>query len=77
MIAYKVVKELGLKIEQAFSSLIMSATGNSTRPLGVIHDLPITIDQTTISVTVEVVYIILYSILLSNDWFKKVEASYN
>jgi len=77
MIAYKIVKELGLKIEQVSSSLIMSATGNSTRPLGVIRDLPITIDQTTIPIIVEVVYIILYFILLSNDWFKKVEASYN
>ena len=77
MIAYKVVKELGLKIEQASSSLIMSATDNSTRPLGVIHDLPITIDQTTISVTVEVVDVTSYFILLGNDWFKKVEASYN
>ena len=55
----------------------MSATGNSTRPLEVIHNLPITIDQTTISVTVEVVDVTSYSILLSNDWSKKVEASYN
>ena len=77
MIAYKVVKELGLKIKQASSSLIMFATGNSTRPLGVIHDLPITIDQTTIPVTVEVVDVTSYYILFGNDWSKKVKASYN
>src|SRR5260364_373398 len=40
MIAHKVVQDLGLKIEQA-SSLIISATGTSARPLGVIRDLPV------------------------------------
>ena len=77
MIAHKVVQELGLEIEQASTSLIISATGTSSRPLGIIKDLPVQIEGITVPITVEVVAATSYSLLLGNDWSKKVEASYN
>ena len=77
MIAHKVVQDLGLKIEQASTSLIISATGTSARPLGIIRDLPVEIDGATVPITVEVVPATSYSLLLGNDWSKKIEASYN
>ena len=77
MIAHQTVKELGLKIEQASTSLIVTATGTSTRLLGIIKDLPVEIEGMTIPITVEVVPATSYSLLLGNDWSKKVGASYN
>src|SRR6201988_1087144 len=77
MIAHQTVKELDLKIEQASTSLIVTATGTSTRPLGIIRDLPVEIEGVTIPITVEVVPATSYSLLLGNDWSKKVGASYN
>ena len=77
MIAYQTVKELDLKIEQASTSLIVTATGASVRPLGIIKDLPVEIEGVTIPITVEVVPATSYSLLLGNDWSKKVGASYN
>jgi hypothetical protein len=77
MIAHSVVKELGLKIEQASTSLIISATGTSARPLGIIKDLLVEIEGALIPINVEVVPATSYTLLLGNDWSKKVEASYN
>lgn len=77
MIAHSVVKELGLKIEQASNSLIVSAIGTSTRPLGIIRNLPIEIEGIQIPITVEVVPATSYSLLLGNDWSKQIKASYN
>ena len=77
MIAYQLVQDLGLKIEQASLSLIIPATGTPSRPLGIIRDLPVEIDSVCIPITVEVVPATSYSLLLGNDWSKKVEASYN
>jgi hypothetical protein len=77
MIAHSVVKELGLEIEQASNSLIISAIGTSTRPLGIIRDLPIEIEGVRIPITVEVVPATSYSVLLGNDWSKKINANYN
>src|SRR5207237_4328255 len=77
MIAHSVVKELGLKIEHASNSLIVSAVGTSTRPLGIIRDLPIEIEGARIPITVEVVPATSYSLLLGNDLSKKINANYN
>src|SRR5260363_305975 len=77
MIAHQVVQDLGLKIEQASSSLIISATRTSARPLEIIRDLPVEIDGAIIPIIVEVVPATSYSLLLGNDWSKKIEASYN
>ena len=77
MIAHNVVKELGLKIEQASSSLIVSAIGTSTRPLGIIKDLPVEIEEVIIPIIVEVVPATSYSLLLGNDWSRKLNANYN
>jgi len=77
MIAHNVVKELGLKIEQASSSLIVSAIGTSTRPLGIIKDLSVEIEGVIIPITVEVVPATSYSLLLGNDWSRKLNANYN
>ena len=67
MIAHNVVKELGLKIEQASSSLIVSAIGTSTRLLGIIKDLSVEIEGVIIPITIEVVPATSYSLLLGND----------
>ena len=77
MISYKVVKDLGLKIESPSTSLIVSAAGSSVRPLGIIKDLPIEIEGTTIPIDVEVIEATTYSVLLGNDWSQKVDATYN
>ena len=77
MIAHQTVKELDLKIERASISLIVTTTGTSTRPFGIIKDLPVEIEGVTIPITVEVVPATSYSLLLGNDWSKKVGASYN
>ena len=77
MIAYQLVQDLGIKIEQASLSLIISATRTPSRSLGIIRDLPIEIDSVCILITVKVVPATSYSLLLENDWSKKVEASYN
>ena len=77
MISYQIVKELGLKIDTCSSSLILSATGPSIRPLGIIKNLPIEIEGITIPLDVEVMDATSYSLLLGNDWSQKVEATYN
>ena len=77
MISYQIVKELGLKIDTCSSSLILSATGLSIRPLGIIKNLPIEIEGITIPLDVEVMDATSYSLLLDNDRSQKVEATYN
>jgi hypothetical protein len=67
MIFHKVVKELGLKIEAPSTSLIVSATGPSTRPLGIIKNLPVEIEGVTIPLDVEVMDAASYSLLLENN----------
>ena len=67
MISYQIVKELGLKIDTYSSSLILSATGPSIRPLGIIKNLPIEIEGIIIPLDVEVVNATSYSLLLGND----------
>jgi len=77
MIAHDAVKELGLKIEEPSQSLIVGATGISSRPLGIIRNLPVKIQGRIIPIDVEVVPTTSYSLLLGNDWSRKVEANYN
>ena len=77
MISYEIIKTLGLKINTCSTSLIVSATGPSVRPLGIIKDLPIEIEGTTIPMDVEVMDSTSYSLLLGNDWSQKVNATYN
>ena len=67
MISYQIVKELGLKIDTCSSSLILSATGPSIRPLEIIKNLPIEIEGITIPLDVEVMDATSYSLLLGND----------
>ena len=67
MISYQIVKELGLKIDTCSSSLIVSATRPSIRPLGIINDLPIEIERITISIDIEVMDTTSYSLLLGNN----------
>src|SRR6185312_16095247 len=74
IISYQLVQDLGLKIEQASLSLIIPATGTSSRPLGLIRDLPIEIDGVCIPLLLKVVPATSYLLLLGNDWSKKVEA---
>ena len=66
MILYQIVKELGLKIDTCSSSLILSATEPSIRPLGIIKNLPIEIEGITIPLDIEVMDA-TYSLLLGND----------
>ena len=77
MISHKVVKELGLKIEAPSTSLVISAIGPFVRPLGIIKDLLIEVERTSIPLDVEVISAATYSLLLGNDWFQKVDATYN
>ena len=77
MISYQVVKKLGLKIEAPSTSLIVSAAGSSVRPLGIIKNLPIEIEGTTIPLDVEVINATSYLLLLGNNWSQKVDTSYN
>jgi len=67
MISYQIVKELGLKIDTCSSSLIVSATRLSIRPLGIIKDLSIEIEGITIPIDIEVMDTTSYSLLLEND----------
>ena len=68
---------MGLKIEEPSQSLIVVATGTTSRPLEIICNLPIKIQERTIPIDVEVVPATSYSLLLGNDWSRKVEANYN
>ena len=77
MIFYQTVKELGLKIEEPSKSIIIAATGTTSRLLGIIRDLLIRIQGRLIPIDVEVVPATSYSLLLGNDWSKKVKANYN
>ena len=77
MIAYKVVQELELKIEQASTSLIISTTGTSFRPLGIIKDLSVEIEEVTIPLDVKIMPATSYLLLLGNDWSQKVDATYS
>ncbi|RHZ87058.1 hypothetical protein Glove_41g152 [Diversispora epigaea] len=49
------MEQLGYEIEEASKSIILSATGKKTQPLGVIRDLPITIQDQIIPIDVEVI----------------------
>ncbi|RHZ86106.1 hypothetical protein Glove_54g132 [Diversispora epigaea] len=55
----------------------LASTGKKTQPLGVIRDLPITIQGQTIPIDVEVIDAATYSLLLENNWLMKANASYN
>ena len=77
MISHQTVKELGLKIEEPSKSIIVTATRTTSRPLGIIRNLPIRVQEQLIPLDVEVVSATSYSLLLGNDWLKKVEANYN
>src|SRR5439155_9979650 len=68
MISYEIIKNLGLKIDTFSTSLIVSATGPSVQPLGIIRDLPIEIEGITIPIDIEVIDSTSYSLLLGNDW---------
>ena len=67
MISYQIVKELGLKIDTCSSSLIVSATGPSIRPLEIIKDLSIEIKGITIPIDIKVIDATSYSLLLGNN----------
>ncbi|RHZ79395.1 hypothetical protein Glove_147g60 [Diversispora epigaea] len=71
------MEQLGYEIEEASKSIILPATGKKTQPLGVIRDLPITIQDQTIPIDVEVIDAATYSLLLGNNWLMKANASYN
>ncbi|RHZ85474.1 hypothetical protein Glove_65g24 [Diversispora epigaea] len=71
------MEQLGYEIEEASKSIILPATGKKTQPLGVIRDLPITIQDQTIPIDVEVIDTATYSLLLGNNWLMKANASYN
>ncbi|CAG8753604.1 6439_t:CDS:1, partial [Dentiscutata heterogama] len=77
MIAYKVAKELGLKIDKPSRSLIVPTTGTISQPLKIIRNLPVKIQGRTIPIDVEVLPATSYLLLLGNNWFRKVEANYN
>ncbi|CAG8589915.1 28944_t:CDS:1, partial [Racocetra persica] len=77
MILHQTVKKLDLKIEEPLKSLIVAATGTTSRPLGIIRNLFIRIQDRLIPLDIEVVPATFYSILLENNWTKKVEANYN
>ncbi|RHZ76112.1 hypothetical protein Glove_203g75 [Diversispora epigaea] len=47
------IEQLGYEIEEASKSIILPATGKKTQPLGVIRDLPITIQGQTIPIDIE------------------------
>jgi hypothetical protein len=71
------MEQLGYEIEEASKSIILPATGVKTQPLGIIRDLPITIQGQTIPIDVEVIDAATYSLLLGNNWLMKANASYN
>ena len=73
MISHQTVKELGLKIEEPSKSIIVAATGTTSRPLGIIRNLPIRVQGRLIPLDVEVVSATSYSLLLGNDWSKKLK----
>ncbi|CAG8743276.1 1150_t:CDS:1, partial [Racocetra persica] len=77
MILHQTVKKLNFKIEELSKSLIVTATGTTSRPLRIIRNLPIRIQDWLIPLDIEVVPATSYFILLRNDWSKKVEANYN
>ncbi|CAG8562903.1 9531_t:CDS:1, partial [Dentiscutata heterogama] len=67
MIAYKVAKELGLKIDKPSRSLIVAATGTTSRSLGIIRNLSVKIQSRTILINVKVIPATLYLLLLKNN----------
>ncbi|RHZ71760.1 hypothetical protein Glove_253g84 [Diversispora epigaea] len=71
------IEQLDYEIEEASKSIILPATGKKTQPLGVIRNLPITIQGQTIPIDVEVINAATYSLLLGNNWLMKANASYN
>ena len=77
MISHQTVKKLGLKIEESSKSIIIAATETTFRSLEIIRNLPIRIQEWLIPIDVEVVPATSYSLLLRNNWSKKVEANYN
>ncbi|CAG8794723.1 5780_t:CDS:1, partial [Racocetra persica] len=77
MISYQTVKKPGLKIEELSKSLIVATTSTTSRPLRIIRNLLIRIQDRLIPLDIEVVPATSYSILLENDWSKKIKANYN
>jgi hypothetical protein len=77
IITREAMEQLGYEIEEASKSIILPATGKRTQPLGVIRDLPITIQGQTIPIDVEVIEAATYSLLLGNNWLMKAGASYH
>ena len=77
MISYEIVKKLALKINTLSFSLIISVTGPSVWPLGIIKNLSIEIEEITIPLDIEVMDSISYFLLLGNNWSQKVNATYN
>ncbi|CAG8522358.1 5962_t:CDS:2, partial [Scutellospora calospora] len=70
----KLVDKLRLKILEKSSTVVVTATGAKTRALGKIKDLRITIQNTIIPSTVQVIESSDETLLLGTDWFQKVKA---
>ena len=68
------MRELGYKINQSSNVRITNANGIKTRSLGKISDMELTVSGIDTSVTVEVIESEDSTLILGNDWLKKVKA---
>jgi len=68
------MKELGYKINQSSNVKIINANGVKTRSLGKISDMELTVSGIDTRVTVEVIESEDSTLILGNDWLKKVKA---
>ena len=68
------MKELGYKINQSSNVKIVNANGVKTRSLEKISDMELTVSGIDTRVTVEVIESEDSTLILGNDWLKKVKA---
>jgi predicted aspartyl protease len=68
------IEELGYKIDKSSNVVIVTADGNKARSLGKIIDIELTLNGVDTIVTVEVIESKDRTLILGNDWLKRVQA---
>ena len=68
------MKELGYKINRSSDVVIVTADGTKSRSLGKIVDMELTLNGVDTIVTVQVIESKDRTLILGNDWLKKVKA---
>src|SRR6185369_9740752 len=71
------LEDIGYKSQRKSNISLTNIHGESRTPLGAIDNLPLTVGTVTTPIQVDITESPRYSIIVGNDWMRKVKASIN